>query len=164
MSSAPRNNNWKWFFAIVIGLALFVAVSLIWWNLRLQLKPEELEAARKLWDEKGPASYSLDYTETFTGEGDSRVLSNRYVVQVRDRKVTEMVVNGIREDERREYHDMNGLFNEIEVFQDKDEKEKRRIYRRAIFDPNHGAILWYVRRVMNSRERQEITVKSLEVK
>lgn len=155
------NNHWKWFFAIVITLALFTAISLIWWNLRLQLKPEELEAAHTLWDAAGPKSYTLVYTESFTSRTDAVAQSNHYVVKVRDRSVTEVIVNGLPKTEGLDYHGMDGLFKEVEGFQDKDDKEKRKVYRRASFDGQSGAILLYIRRVMGSSERQEIRVESL---
>lgn len=164
MAEPRKNNNWKWFFAALVVLGLGSAVGMIWYNQSQQLKPEQLEAARKLWDEQGPASYTLIYTQTFSSQADSRVLSNHYVVKVRDRRVVEMIVNGIPETERIEYHDMNGLFNEIEGFQEKDEKENRRVYRVAEFDKNTGAIGSFVRRVMGTSERQKITVETLEAK
>ena len=162
--STPKNNYWKWFFAIVIALALFSAIFMIWWSWRLQLKPEQLEAMHQLWDDAGPKSYSLIYTETFTGRTDSETRSNRYVVKVKDRTVTEVTVNGIPKAARLDYHSMDGLFKEMEDFQDKDEKEQRKVYRVASFDPHIGALRSYIRRVMGTRERQEITVESLKAK
>lgn len=159
-----KNNNWKWFFGIVIFLALFTAISLVCWNLWLQLKPEQLEAAHQLWDEAGPKSYSLVYTHTFSSRTDSDTHTNHYAVKVKDRAVTEVIVNGIPKNDGLDYHSMDGLFKEIEGFQDKDEKEKRKVYRIAEFDRQTGAIRSYVRRVSGTRERQQIKVESLEAK
>jgi hypothetical protein len=159
----PKNNNWKWFFLIVAVLALAASIFLVVFNMRQQLKPEELEAARQLWIEHGPASYTLIYTEKFSSQAGNE-LKNHYVVKVRDRKVTEVLVNGAPKEERLEYHDMNGLFNEVEAFQDKDSKEKRRVYCRARFDDDTGAIREYVRYVPNSSERQQIDLELIEAK
>lgn len=158
-----KNNNWKWFFAIVAALALAASIVLVVFNLRQQLTPEQLDAARQLWIGHGPASYTLIYTEKFSSQAGSES-KNHYVVKVRDRKVTEVLVNGAPKEERLEYHDMNGLFNEVEAFQDKDSKEKRKVFCRASFDDNTGAIRSYVRYVPNSSERQQIDVESLEAK
>ncbi len=160
--SPRKNNNWKWFFAIVVALSIFVAVSLIWWNLRLQLKPEQLEAARALWDTNGPADYVLVYTTRKNEE----TTTDHYVVKVRQKKAYEVIVNGLPEPtDRLEYQSMDALFNYVERFLELDsEKGKPRTYTRAIFDEKNGAILSYVRRVMGTSERLEINVKALDVK
>jgi hypothetical protein len=158
-----KSNNWKWFFAALVVLSLLASGTLIGYNMQLQLRPEELEAKRELWRQNRPASYTLIYTETFSSQADSAPLSNHYVVKVDNRKVREVLVNGIPKKEGLEYHDMDGLFNEVERFFELDEKEKRRVFRKAQFDDN-GAIKSYVRRVAVSRERQEILVESLQAR
>src|SRR5205814_719130 len=124
---------------------------LVVFNLRQQLKPEQLEANRELWNKYGPKSYTLIYTEAFSSQGGNDKMSNHYVVKVRDRKVTEVLVNGAPKEKRLEYHDMNGLFNEVEAFQDKDAKEKRKVFCQGVFASDTGAILRFVRSVPNSR-------------
>ena len=160
--SPRKNNNWKWFFAIVAALSLCVAVSLIWWNLRLQLKPEQLEAARALWNTNGPADYVLVYTTRKNEE----TTTDHYVVRVRQKKPYEVIVNGLPEPaERLDYQSMDALFNYIERFLELDsEKDKPRTYTRADFDHKTGAIRSYVRRIMGKRERLEINVEALETK
>ena len=162
MSPAPPNNNWKWFFAIVFALALFTAVSLIWWNLRLQLKPEQLEANRRLWEANGPADYVMVYMTRRNEE----TSTDRYVVKVKQKKAYEVLVNGIPEPpERLEYQSMDSLFNYIERFLELDsEPGKPRTYARASFDEKTGAIRNYVRRVMGKTERLEINVEPLATK
>ena len=78
--------------------------------------------------------------------------------------VTEVLVNGAPKEKRLEYHDMNGLFNEVEAFQDKDAKEKRKVFCQGVFASDTGAILRFVRSVPNSREWQQIKVEVLEAK
>jgi hypothetical protein len=164
MTPAKNPRGWKWFFALLALLTLSSTVGLIWYNLSQQLRPEQFEAARKLWSERGPTSYHLAFKESFSSPADGQTSSNDYAVTVRDGKVVAVIVNGIPKTERLQYHDMNGIFNEIERFFELDEKEKRRVFRRAIFDEHTGAVRWFVRRVMASRERQEITVESLEAR
>jgi hypothetical protein len=157
----PKNNAWKWFFAILIVLALFASILMIVVNWRLQLKPEQLEAARKRWETSGPASYVMNYTTRRNDE----TRTDHYVVKVRQKKTYEVLVNDLPLTERLDYYGMDALFNDVERFQDMDaEKDKPRTYTRAIFDDQTGAIRKYVRRVMGGHERQEINVEPLEVK
>ncbi len=161
MPPPTRNNHWKWFFAILIALALFASILMIVVNWQLQLKPEQLEGARKLWETNGPANYVMVYTTRRNDE----TTTDHYVVKVRQKKTYAVLVNDLPLTERLDYYGMDALFNDVERFQDMDnEKGKPRTYTRATFDDRTGAIRWYVRRVMGSRERQEITVKSLDAK
>jgi len=160
MSEARPNSNWIWYFVVLAALSLIAVVTLIVYNLQQQLKPEQLAAAQKLWDEKGPRSYRLKYT--VKKNDDPRV--DEYTVKVVDGKVMAATVNGLEEPlERLRYYGMAVLFKYIEDYQELDRKQGQpRTYCRAIFDPDTGALRWYVRRVMGRRERVEITVQRLE--
>src|SRR5262245_47828123 len=58
-----RSRRWAWYFGALFVLgAVAVAVPLIV-NLRAQLTPEKLEAARARWEQIGPADYDLLYQE-----------------------------------------------------------------------------------------------------
>jgi hypothetical protein len=161
MPPPKRNNNWKWFFAVVAVLALGASISLIVINLRQQLKPERLEANRKRWEASGPANYVMVYTTRKNLE----TTTDHYVVKVRNKKPYEVLVNGLPLTERLDYYGMSALFNDIERFLEIDsEKGKPRVFTKAHFDDTTGAIRQYVRRVMVSRERLEINVEPLEVK
>jgi hypothetical protein len=162
MSAPPKSNNWKWVFVALFGLALFAAVFLIVYNLRQQLKPERLEAARKQWDAKGPANYVMRYTTRMNEE----TTTDEYVVKVRNKKAYEVLVNGFPEPpERLGYHGMDALFDYIERFVELDaEKGKPRTFTKASFDEQTGALREFVRRVMGKRERLHILVEPLEVK
>jgi hypothetical protein len=156
-----KNNTWKWFFAILFALALFASILMIAVSWHLQLKPELLEAARERWETSGPANYIMVYTTRRNDE----TTTDHYVVKVRKKKTYEVIVNDLPLTERLDYYGMDAMFNDIERFQDMDnEKGKPRTYTRATFDDHTGAIRWYVRRVMGSRERQEINVEPLETK
>jgi hypothetical protein len=162
MTIVNNPRGWKWYFALLILLTLAATVSLIVYNLWQQLTPEQFEANLKLWQQKGPKSYTLVYKDTFTPQAGGEQ-TNHYVVKVVNRKVKEVLVNGVPKEERLEYHDMDGLFNFIERFFEMDEKEKRKVYRKGVFDENTGALRRFVRRVMGTRERQEIVVESFTV-
>src|SRR5262245_59292056 len=86
--SQPKNNRWKWVFAFIFTLALSGAGLLIYFNLVLQLSPEKLEAARKLWEANGPLDYVMRYKTLRNQESDD------YVVTVRGKKTQEVLVNG----------------------------------------------------------------------
>src|SRR5262249_60155128 len=108
---APRKNRgWIWFFAL-LALLTVAGISLNWWfNLRQQLTPEQLAAARALWNAKGPHDYELEYTEQGSARG-------TYLVQVRGGKVVSATLDG-RPLEPRLYptSSMPALFDDIERF------------------------------------------------
>ena len=161
MTVVNNPRGWKWYFAALILLTLAATVSLIVYNLWQQLTLEKFENNLKLWQQKGPKSYTLVYKDKFTSQGGDEQ-TNHYVVKVVNRKVKEVLVNGVPKEERLEYHDMDGLLGFIERFFEMDEKEKRKVYRKAVFDENTGALRYFVRSVMATRERQEIVVESFE--
>ncbi len=155
-----KNRTWIWFFLALIGLSLVAVVTLIVYNLGQQLKPEELTAARRLWQEHGPRGYQL----TYTIKRGIQAKRDTFVVRVRAGRVVSASVNDLPEPkERFPYRGMDALFDNIARFQDFDAKPGRpRTYTRAIFDKNTGALLWYVRTVMGGQERVEILVDPLE--
>ncbi len=176
---APRpNRGWLWYFSIVFLLTVIATTTLIVFNLRQQLKPEQLAAARQLWKEHGPKDYELRYT-TKTGE-EGRV--THYVVVVRGGKVQSLTLNKqqvldratldpkapLDRQDNRPIADFGGygmeaMFNQIEDFLDKDSKPGQpRVYVRGVFDPQDGHLLRYVRSVMSGRERLEIVVDELK--
>jgi hypothetical protein len=163
MPPPSRNRGWLWYFLILVVLTIAATGILVVYNLGQQLKPEELEAARKLWDEKGPANYTLVYK---TKNKDDEEVT--YRVKVREKKTVEATFSSSSKNlsidkEQLGHYGMHGLFVDVERFMEIDQKKgARRIFCRAIFDPETGAIRWYVRRVMGSTERLEITVEKLE--
>jgi hypothetical protein len=157
----PRTNRrWIWFFVTLAVLTVLAITVLAVYNLRLQLKPEQLAAARKLWEQKGPRDYQFKYTVRTGDERDG----DEFVVQVRGSTVTSVKLNGrLLDKDKYIYHSMDAKFDEIEEFLKKDaEKGRPRTYTRALFDSADGHLLHFVRRVMGTRERVEITVESLE--
>jgi hypothetical protein len=163
-----RNRAWVWYFAILVVLTVLAAGTLVAYNLRQQLKPEQLEKARKHWEQKGPTSYIFAFTKRLGDSGEAEEV----VVRVRDRKVESVTLNGRPlEDRLKGYYDMAALFDQIEENLERDAKpDARRAYVRAQFDPHDGHLLYYVRRVMGFRpiersrptERVEIHVERFE--
>jgi hypothetical protein len=96
----------------VVAVLAAAAVALeIWYNLSQQLSPDQLERARALWRERGPADYDLEYVLTRQGrEGD------RYLARVRDARVTAVEVNGQPlEPALYPLHDLPPLFEEVDA-------------------------------------------------
>ncbi len=155
---AKKNRAWIWVFVVMFGMAIVGSVVLIRFNLEQQLKPEQLEAARKLWRESGPANYTYTYTILRNEEPQP----DRYQVMVRDGKVVNSKFNNQEEEARLFPHrSMDALFDYIERFMRIDsEKNAPKTFVRAVFDQKTGAALWYVRRVMGGRQREEITVEA----
>ena len=96
MSDAPKpppKNNWGWisFFVFVFVASIGVAGFMIWFNLSIQLTPEQLEAARKRWEEKGIKDYDMTYTVKHSP--DEKITT--FVVKVRGGEVKEVRMNEI---------------------------------------------------------------------
>jgi hypothetical protein len=163
------NRRWIWYFVVVGCLTVLATTILVVFNRAQQLTPEQLEAARKLWDEKRPADYLLTYTKLGSATG-------TFIVTVRKGKVVAVVMRqNVTKDgqvqvleqrlEPRLYrdYDMDGLFNDIEVFLDRAaKKDSPRTFLRATFDARNGQLLWFVRSVMSTGERIEIRVQPVQ--
>ena len=154
-----RSRNWIWFFAVLAFLGVLAVTILGVYNLRQQLKPEQVEAARSLWEEKGPRSYDLEYTVVKPGSAEEL-----YLVQVRGRRTVKVTLNG-RPLEERLYRDygMGALLDQIDAFLEHDARpESPRTFAKALFDPGDGHLVHYVRSVRVNREHLEITVTRLD--
>jgi hypothetical protein len=157
-----KNHGWIWYFAIVLVLAIVATGVTLWFNRIAQLKPELLEKAETLWKAKGPKDYLLAYrisTVSKAGAGETH-----YLVKVKDGKAFEAKVDGIEQaPDRMVWYGMPKLFYYIQEFLDKDaEPGKAKTYTRAVFDPDTGALLRYIRSVMTTGDRVEINVAPLK--
>jgi uncharacterized protein DUF6174 len=155
-----KNHRWIWYFVVLAGLAVLAMASLVVYNLNQQLTSEQIAAARKLWNEKGPKSYQLTYRIKIGIDKEPDI----YVVRVRNGEVVSSTLNE-RPEEKRLLADrgMDAMFDWIERFQElKAKPNQPQTYIRALFDPKTGAVRWYVRRVMGGSERLEITVEPVE--
>ena len=158
------------FFAFLIVASVGVAAFMIWFNLSIQLTPEQLDEARNLWKEKGSKDYDLVYTKRLNE--DTRV--ETYKVKVRAGKVEEVLQNGKpleqnkeegQEQDPRIFHSMDQILRDIERFMDLDRKPGApKVYVTAIFDDKNGTLRRYIRRVMGTTLRIEmhLTLKEVE--
>jgi hypothetical protein len=156
LTPRKKNRKWVWYFLLVLALSAVAVAIIIGYNLGQQLTADQLEAAMQTWRERQPAGYEFDYT---VKRGDAK--PDLYEIRVKDHKVVFGSLNGINIDvEKLENHSMWALLQDIKTFMDRDaEPGKAWTYTRARFDEQDGHLLWYVRRVMGSRERVEIEVK-----
>jgi hypothetical protein len=163
MSVPPPNRNWLWYF---IGIALVTVVLLTWLALFVyqqtlpaqQLKLEQLQAARRLWDAKGSKDYQLLYTVQ-RGGGQSK---DQFFVTVRGGKVESTIFNGKEglPTDQLDFHSMRGLFIDIEQFLRHDaEPNSPQTFCRGYFDSEDGHLMLFVRRVVGGSERVEIKVE-----
>jgi hypothetical protein len=150
-SQTSRPRKWVWFF-LLLGTLAAVGVGIeVWSNLRQQLTPEKLAAARALWAEKGPRDYELDY-EVKRGDAPdpSPRVGEKYTVVVKDGKATTPPGPD-------RFGSMDDLFDWIEQRLRGDrESDGPRVFAVLTFK---GDELHYVRSVMRTRERIEITAK-----
>jgi Family of unknown function (DUF6174) len=166
MSTAePSKNhrNWLWYF---IGIALVAAILLTWLALFIsqqldrknQLQPEQLLAARKRWQAKKTMEYQMVYTVQRGGVSGK----DQYFVDVRGGKVQTVVLNGKERlpEDKLEYHSMTGLFNDIELFLQRDSQPgSPGTLCRGYFDSDDGHLGLFVRRVYGGSESVEIKME-----
>jgi hypothetical protein len=170
-----RGRDWVWFFAVLAALGVCAVVVPIYYNLGLQLTPEQAESARARWRASGPADYDLDYQQKSTRDGVTE--ETEYRVLVRDRRVSAVFCDGrlvllpglaagaaLGPWPRAlagpsGARDVDGMFDHIEGQQRADAGSPRRPYVTATFDRHNGHPTRYVRRTRGGGERLEWTVK-----
>ena len=161
--SHPKNRNWLWYF---IGIALISIVLLTWLALFVyqqtlpaqQLKLEQLQTARRLWDAKGIKDYQLLYTVQRGGDKSK----DQFFVTVRGGKVESAILNGKERlpPDQLDYHSMRGLFIDIEQFLRRDaQPDSPRTFCKGYFDSEDGHLVLFIRRVFGGSERVEIEVE-----
>jgi hypothetical protein len=165
MTQRRKNSTWIWFFAFLAVASVGVAGFMIWFNTRMQLKPDKLEAIMERWRTHGPHDYRLLVTKTVNANE-----PDHYEITVRDRRVIDVRLNGQRlrnesndpyppGHERLQWYAMHHMLREIEVFLDQDAKDGRKNFNVADFDEETGALRTYVRRVMGTKQRLQETVQ-----
>lgn len=165
METPPqKKRTWIWYFAVLAVLTIVATATLAIYNIRQQLKPEQLDAAIALWKEKGPKDYVLVYTAKKTEL--SGEMDDHYVVKVKDGQAYEVLINGLPAEERQlAYYGMTRLLQYLERFMEIDAEPGRpKAFLRGDFNARTGALVRYVRRVMGTKQRLEINVESLEAK
>jgi hypothetical protein len=153
----PRSrpsSNWIWYFAVVAALSVIFTLILVRFNLAQQLTRADLQAAERLWKEWGPADYDMEYTKQGSATG-------TFTVRVRNHRVERVICDGVLQEARLlPYSSMEALFGYIEDYLREDAGPGApRVFTTGRFDDHDGHLLHYVRRVMESPERIELTVK-----
>src|SRR5216683_8094352 len=153
--------NRKWILVFVVLAVLGVsAVGINWaYNAGQILTQEQLTAARALWERQHPAQYDLKIIVTkipASADGTRRTIVDTHVVKVRNNQIIAYTINGrtpepifdaqekrnlVAEREQRENYDMPGLFDAMEDFLEKDEREGRKPFTRARFDTKDGHLI-----------------------
>jgi hypothetical protein len=166
--TSPR--RWIAFFALLAVLVGTAVTLPILYNLGLQLRPEQLDAARQAWREQGPADYDLTFTVTY----DRERLGERHIVLVRGGKVVfascegEVLamapalgagvgapLGGVNTGEAR---DVPALFDHVEALLKKEGVARWRNFLVVNFDRREGyprRIIWRVRR-SSTREEWDV--------
>jgi len=163
-NAKKKNYLWVGYFAFLLIASVSVTVFMIWFNLRVQLKPEQLEAANEVWKQKGPKNYNMVYTKQV-----AKLNSNdKFAVKVRNGNVTEVMMNDKplkwkKEDGQTDdpllYHSMDSIYRDMQRFMDLDQKDKsKRVYVIANFDNRNGAVIKYIRSVMGTVDRVEYNI------
>jgi hypothetical protein len=171
----PPPRRWLLFFAVLALLGAAATVIPIVYNLRLQLRPGQLAAARDLWGRKAPADYRLEILVSTNHEG--RETRDEYVLEVRGGRVRLLGSNGEvlyldpatavllgpgvvalpPEDPRR--YGVEALFDQMEEALRQNTSSGGRNYLTATFDPADGHPQRYVRRIRGTGERVEWFVR-----
>jgi len=154
----PRPRAWVWFFVLLAAMCAAAVTLPIVYNLSLQLRPEELAAARARWKASGPRDYDLQYQEKITQNGEQG--ETEWDVQVRDGKVAAVTCDGAALPAA-EYPNLTveGQFAEIEKGLELDlAAGARKNYATAAFDLGDGHPTHYVRRVRGTGDRLEWNV------
>ena len=151
-----KSRNWLWFF-VALAVMGTTAIAVNWvYNRRQQLSRDQVDAARKLWEEKGPRDYDLEYTLKGSVNG-------TYTVKVRDGKVVSAEPDDRPIKVKRHYYGMPALFDFIDEFLLEDAQPgSARAYNLANFDPADGHLSRYVRSVSRRNYRLEIQVERFE--
>jgi hypothetical protein len=166
--AAPRpRGNWVAFFVVLTLLAGGAAALPVLFNLRQQLRLEQVESARERWRDHAPASYDLEYTVKY----DREPAPERYLVLVRDGRIVFAArdgqplhlaaeartaagaLAGAFTDGRR--HGIEAAFAHIETILREEAEAGRRNYVSGIFDATDGHPKRFVYRVRGTDEREE---------
>jgi hypothetical protein len=170
--TTPRKKNhaWVWFFVFIVVASVGVAGFMIAFNLRMQLKPEQLETAMQRWNERGPSDYLMTFTKRINNSE-----PDTFVVKVRAKKVVEVSMNGkpLRNEDTEQpfpaghdqlqYYSMDRLLRDVERFIQLDARDGKKIYNVATFDKDTGALETYTRsdKVAGQHVRETVKIEPL---
>ena len=162
MTSPPRSRTWIWFFAVLgilaavaIIIPLFVVPSV---HGLVSVTPENLKAARQLWEKNGPRDYDMEY-------GKKGSVSGRFKVQVRDGKAVSVIMDDHPLDRSTnerlyDFQTMTAIFDDLERFVEQASKPGAPpAIIRARFDPVDGHIIRYIYSATGTPQKVEVSVR-----
>ncbi|MFL5241517.1 MAG: DUF6174 domain-containing protein [Gemmataceae bacterium] len=159
-----RKSGWIWFFLfLAVTGSLAIAIPLVY-NVQQQLRPEQLSAARRLWQEKAPANYDLEYQvrrQFATDSEDHLPDLERFRLEVRGGEIISIKKDGEPlPPSEGSHHSVDALFDLMERNLEMDDKSQGpRNFAHAQFDKSDGHPTVYVHRVMGSRQRLQIIIQ-----
>ena len=175
-SSPPRRFPlWADFFVALALLALLAVVVPLVYNLRQQLRPEQLEEARARWRTEGPADYDLEYSVRRGRDEQAehyrvRVRAGRAVCVCCDGEVllldrsfaaaAGLALSALAGGDGRRYG-IESAFQRMEEVLNRGESSARRHFTVAVFDPRDGHPRHFVHRVRGTDQREEWTFRLL---
>jgi hypothetical protein len=171
----PPTSRWLLFFAVLAVLGVAALTIPIVYNLRIQLRPEEVAAARQRWQREAPADYDLKLlvkTTTADGERDDaydlvvragrpRLLGSNGSLLYVDPSLAVVLGTGVltlpQEDVR--LYGIDALFAQMEKDLREDAAGSGRNYATAVFSPVDGHPTRYVHRLHGTRNRIEWLIR-----
>jgi len=160
-----RSRRWIWFFALLVLLGLCAMIIPWAYNLAQQLHPEQLAAARALWNQTKPPDYDLEYAVKEDDNPDADPSAGPQTqsisMRIRNGRVESALRNNVEiSPEEMKNYGVEALFDLIQRNLDLDgQRGQPRTYAHARFDKTDGHPIHYVRRVLGSRQRMEIIVE-----
>ena len=179
--NGKKRRVWVYFFVVLTTLGVVALVLPFLYNLRIQLKPEELAAARGKWQANGPRDYDLDLMR----REDRQEAADEYHIKVRDGRVTSVVgraegillidetvglalgpcIRANPPPDNMPPCTVEEMFDEMERRLKRDvDSAGRRNYATAQFDTRDGHPHRYVHRVAGTKQRLEWIVKLTPLK
>jgi hypothetical protein len=173
------NRSWVWFFLLLAAAGAGAVVVPIVYNLRQQLRPEQLADARARWEKAGP----LDYDLVWEAKQDRDPRPTEYHVIVRGGHVCAVSENGhltladesaaplggavgptLAALERVPRHELTGYtveaqFREMEENLKKSAESGGKDFATASFDSRDGHPIHYIYRVKRSSQRLEWNIR-----
>jgi len=160
---AKSSKHWIWFFAILTILALTAIIVPIVYNLKQQLKPEAVVAAREKWKASGITDYDLAYQERI----DNEEHGTGYHAKIRGGRVVAATIDGEPLPEREwGRHCIDAMFDHImlDLSPERAASTGRANYLSAHFDKQNGFPIRYVYRVRGTKSRVEWNIRLTPLK
>lgn len=147
----------RWLLLVPLILILLVIGAIVGLNVYRQqygLTQQRLDAAQKLWKERGPKSYDVHVQVSGSAPGN-------YQIEVRDGQVTTAKRDGQPLDAPREGQawTMPGLFQVLQEDIDNDKKVSATSFSQAEFDATNGSLTRYVRSHDTQKVEMRVSVK-----